>query len=117
MRHLILHRQRALACFAMKYCCILNRDREAFLRSPEGQDPLALLGSGIGPVLRNGETVSIDIGDGGCTFFVAACLDGRNLVTDEVVIPPGTEDAAYVIRTDYDGYKRLSICVVPAGDG
>lgn len=109
MRHLILRRERALACFATKYDCILNRDRQEFLDWLAGQDLQRLMVQGVGTPLRNGETVTLDIGEEGATFFVAACLEKRALVTDTAEIPAGDQDVHYVVRTDYDGYRRLQL--------
>ena len=114
MRHLILHRQRALACFAIKYHCILNQDREAFLCRLQRQDPLALLEEASEYMLRNGETISIDIScEERSAFFVAVYLEKRNIVTQEIIIEPGGRDVSYEIRTDYDGNRRLDIGIVP----
>ena len=114
MRRLILRRERALACFAMKYHCILDRNREEFLAELRMQDQPVHLWNETRYALSNGQTISIGIGEEGVRFFVVACLDGRDLATEEVVVGPGREDAAYVVRTDYDGNRRLGIHVVPA---
>ena len=114
MRRLIIHRERALACFAMKYHCIVNRDREEFLaRLREEAQPVHLWDE-TEYALSNGQTVSIPIEDGGCRFFVVACLDGRDLATDEIAVVPGEEDVSFVVRTDYDGNRRLGIRLIPA---
>ena len=113
MRHLIVHRERALACFAMKYHCIVGRDRETFLQELARQDQPVHLWDGSFPVLGNGQTLSIEIGAEGCTFFVVACLDGRDLATEEVTVGPGHGDVSYVVRTDYDGNRRLGIRLLP----
>lgn len=109
MRHLILRRERALACFATRYDCILNRPRQEFLDWLEGQDLQQLMVQGVGTPLRNGETVTLDIGAEEATFFVVACLEKRALVTDTGEIPAGDQDVHYVVRTDYDGYRRLRL--------
>lgn len=109
MRHLILRRERALACFATKYDCVLNRDREAFLDWLTGQELQQLMLQGVGTPLRNGETVTLDIGEEAATFFVAAYLEKRTLITETAEIPAGTQDVRYVVRTDYDGFRRLQL--------
>lgn len=114
MRRLIIHRERALACFAMKYHCMINRDREEFLAQlREDTQPVHLWDEGE-YALSNGQTISIPIEDRGCRFFVVACLDGRDLATDEVVVPPGEGDVSCLVRTDYDGNRRLGIRLIPA---
>lgn len=113
MRQLIVHRERALACFAMKYHCILNRDRGEFLAWLEGQDRQALLEWESEHMLRNGETIAIPVGEEAGSLLAAVCLEGRDLVTEAVAYPAGSEDLRYVIRTDYDGCRRLQLTLEP----
>ena len=109
MRKLIVHRERALACFAMKYHCVVGEDREEFLRRlAEEEEPIHLWNSG-GYTLRNGERIAIPIGTEGGRFFVVACLDGRVISTETLLVPPGEEDAECTVFTDFDGNKRLGI--------
>lgn len=114
MRHLTVYRERALACFATAYYCVLGRDRSSFLEWLEGQDLRTLMIRGEGVPLRNGETIALEIGEEETTLFVAAYLENHSLVTNQVVIPGGTEDVRYVVRTSYDGYRRLSLSLEPA---
>lgn len=117
MRKLIVHRQRALAMFAMKYHCVLDRERETFLAElKEREEPVHLWDETEG-TLANGQTVSFDIGEGEHTLFVVACLEGRDLATETVAIPAGTADTAYVVVTDYDGNRRLGLRLLPAEQG
>lgn len=109
MRHLIVHRERALACFAMKYDCILDREQAEFLASLEGQDRNELMLNGAGVPMRNGETVSIELDEGEHRFFVAVCLESRTMTTNDLTIPAGTEDAEITVRTDYNGDRKLEI--------
>lgn len=109
MRHLILRRERALACFATSYYCVLGRDRAEFMDWLATQDPRELMARGEGVPLRNGETIALEIGQGSVSFFVAAYLEQRCLVTGQAEIGPGTEDEAWVVRTDYDGHRRLAL--------
>lgn len=113
MRKLILHRQRALACFAMKYHCVVNEDREAFLRDLAASDQPVHLWDRTDGVLRNGETAALSIPEEACRFFVVACLNGWDLPTEEVVLAPGTEDVFYTVITEFDGDRRLSLRLVP----
>ena len=109
MRKLIVHRERALACFAMKYHCIVNEDREEFLRCLGEEDASIHLWNSRGYSLRNGERISIPIGEEGCRFFVLACLDGRDIATETLFVPAGEEDAFCTVFTDFDGNKKLGI--------
>lgn len=109
MRHLILRRERALACFATPYDCVLNRDREEFLAWLEGQELQTLMMQGVGTPVRNGETITLEIGEEAGGFFVAAYLEKRALVTEAAEIPAGDQDVRYVVRTQYDGFRRLGI--------
>lgn len=111
MGRLILQRQRALGAFALKYHCFFGRDRETFMRILE-ETPLSdrtQLPSDC--TLRNGERVTVELGEQGSCFFVAVYLESRNIVTPVVVVPPG--DSEYTIETDFDRYLGLSLRIVP----
>ena len=109
MRHLIVHRERALACFAMKYDCILDTEQAEFLASLEGKDRNELMMNGAGVPMRNGETVSIELDEGEHRFFAAVCLESRTMTTNDLTIPAGDADVEVAVRTDYNGDKRLEI--------
>ena len=64
MRHLIVHRERALACFAMKYDCVLDREQADFLAELEGKDRGELMLNAPGVPMRNGETIRRGCGCG-----------------------------------------------------
>lgn len=114
MRQLIVHRERALACFAMKYHCIVNRDREEFLAQLREDTQSVHLWNEREYALSNGQTISIPIEDHGCRFFVVACLDGRDLATEEAAVDTGCEDVSFIVRTEYDGNRKLGIRLAPA---
>mgnify|MGYP004603669243 CR=1 FL=1 len=103
MRRLIVHRQRALACFAMTYYCLPGHVRPLI----DGAE------TGDVPALRSGETAAMEIGEAPFEFFAVACLEGRNLVMDTCAVPAGTEDVRYTIVTDFDGYKKLQVRLEP----
>lgn len=111
MRHLILHRQRALIGFALKYYCIMGGDREAFMKSLAWEKAAALAGESRHRALRNGETITVELPQAGGSFFVAVFLEDRSIVTDPVVIGPGEADAEYVILTDRAPYKGMGIAL------
>lgn len=113
MRRLILHRERALACFAMKYHCILDRDRDGFLHELKEREQGIHLWNDGECSLKNGQTIQVELSEGEHTFFVVACLDGRDMATEPVVIRPGEEDVYWTVRTDYDGSRRLGILLLP----
>ncbi len=104
MRKLILHRQRALAAFAIRYHCFLNRAPQAVVHGASVDSDFSL---------RNGESVSRKIIEEGGSFRVAAYLESRAVIPDTVIIPHGTDDAEYTIITDFDHYLGLSLRVVP----
>ena len=109
MGRLIVHRERALGAFALKYHCFFGKDREAFLGLLE-QTPLeerARIPSDC--TLKNGEHVTVELGEQGTCFFVAVYLESRNIVTPLVEVPPG--DSLYTIVTDFDRYLGLSLRV------
>ena len=96
MRHLIVHRERALACFAMKYDCVLDREQADFLAELEGKDREELMLNAPGVPMRNGETITIELDEGEHRFFAAACLESRTMTTNDLTIPAGDADADHV---------------------
>ena len=115
MRRLIVHRQRALACFAMTYYCLPGRVRPLIDGAEEGEIPGLCREHGV--PLRSGETAAMEIGEAPFEFFAVACLDGRSLIMDTCAIPAGTEDVRYDIITDYDGFRGLQVRLAPGGQG
>lgn len=101
MRHLTLHRQRALVGFALKYYCVLTQQE-----TPEQEETY---------ILHNGDTISVEVSENGASFFVAVLLENRQIFTEPIAIAPGTVDVSYVILTDaHQPYKGMGIAVVPA---
>ena len=107
MRYLTVHRERALACFAMQYDCILNREQAAFVAEHEGR-PIEE-GLGDWPRLRNGGTIRIEIGDGETTFFAVCQTEHKLLCTQTLTIPAGEESVNVLVKTEYNGDRKLSL--------
>ena len=112
MRNLIIHRERALAAFALSYHIHVNRDREQHLRDLENLADPRLEARGD-YALRNGQTLKIPMDESGGSFFVGIYTQEKNHVSLPVPVPPGSGDAAFRIITDFDGNKRLSFRVAP----
>ncbi len=109
MRKLYLKRERALACFALPYHCVIGQTIEAHMRWAETQDPQALMLS-LGPdTVQNGETLCFSLGEEFSSIFVIAYQQHGALVTEELPIPPGRSDLYFVVRTPFDGNRRLSL--------
>ena len=113
MRHLIIHRERSLVGFALNYYCVLGQDRDAFLQELPERNASARRGVASDYPLRNGQTVSIDIGNDALSFFIAVYLDGRSIVTAPISIAAGSDDAVFAILTQAVPYKGMEIAVVP----
>ena len=111
MRHLILHRQRALIGFALKYYCVMGGDREGFLAALPMEKAAAQAGESRHRALRNGETITVELSEEGGSFFVAVFLEDRSIVTDPVAIGPGDQDVEYVILTDRAPYKGMGVAL------
>lgn len=112
MRELIIHRERALAAFALTYYVHINRDREAHLRALEAMaDPRLEARGDYG--LRNGQTLRIPMDQEGGSFFIGIYTQEKNHVSLPVPVPPGEADIAFRIITDFDGNKRLSFRIAP----
>lgn len=112
MRQLIVHRQRALACFAMTYYCLPGPTRKLFDGAPEAELPALCKTYGV--PLANGESAAMQIDDTPFSFFAAACLGGRTVLTESCAIPAGTADVRFQIITDYDGFRHLQVRLAPA---
>lgn len=108
MRKLTLHRERALACFAVKYYCVIDQDQEAFLQSLIGQDQEQMMLSGEGVPLRNGETIQIELDENAHSFFAVVYLQSRNMTTEPAEIPAGDADVSFTIHTNFNGDKQLN---------
>ncbi len=107
MRNLVIHRERALAAFALTYYIHLNRDRDQHLQALQQMaDPRLEARGDYG--LKNGQTVKIPIGEEGTRFFVGIYTQEKNHVSLQVPVEPGKEDVYFQIVTDFDGNKRLS---------
>ena len=107
MRYLTVQRERALACFAMKYACILNRDQEQFI----AENAQRTLEDGLGdwPMLRNGECIRIEITEQATTFFAALQTEHKLMVTPVVTIEEGAGNAEILVQTEFDGNRKLSL--------
>lgn len=115
MRNLVIHRERALAAFALTYFIHVDRDREQHLRDlAEMQDPRLEARGDYG--LKNGQTVKIPIEETGTRFFVGIYTQEKNHVSLQVPVEQGTEDVYFKIVTDFDGNKRLSFRIEPDRD-
>ena len=112
MRNLIIHRERALAAFALTYYVHVNRDREQHLQALSEMADSRLEARGDYG-LRNGQTVKIPIEETGAMFFVGIYTQEKNHVSQQVSVEPGTEDVSFKIVTDFDGNKRLSFRIEP----
>ena len=115
MRKLYVTRQRALACFGLLYHCVLGTSREDHLAWTENQNREELMCDIGHNAVRNGETICLELGEEATSLFVIAYLEKRNLITQTVSIPAGTDDLRVSIVTDYDGNRKLSIILIPDG--
>ncbi len=113
MRHLIIHRQRALMGFGLSYFCILDQTREDFLARLEGLSR-AECNALEGPTpITNGQTIKVPIDDQAHTFLIALYPEEKNMVTREIPVPAGTEDVVFVIKTDMDMRRGIVVSVGP----
>lgn len=113
IRRLFIRRERALACFALPYHCVIGQGREEHLRRAEDMDRDELMTSRENAV-RNGETICLPLDREASTLFAAAYQEHGTLTTEELPIPAGADDLYFVIRTRFDGNRRLSLELAPA---
>ena len=113
MRKLYVTRERALACFALTYHCVIGQTVEEHLRWAEEQDREELmLRHGPGS-LRNGETVCLALDEGPGSLFVIAYQEHGTLTTECVALPAGPDDLRYTVKTRFDGDRRLTLTLEP----
>ena len=113
MRHLIIHRQRALMGFGLSYFCILDETRERFMERLEGLTR-AQCNALEGPVpITNGATIELPLDEAAHTFLIAHYPEEKNMVTREIPVPAGTEDVIYLIKTDMDMRRGIVVSVGP----
>lgn len=113
MRHLIIHRQRALMGFGLSYFCILDQSREDFLARLEGLSRAECNGLDGTTPITNGQTIQVPIDDQAHTFLIALYPEEKNMVTREIPVPAGTEDAVFLIKTDMDMRRGIVVAVGP----
>lgn len=114
MRNLYIKRERALACFALPYHCVLGQDIESHLSWVRTQDRDALMTLRIPGSMRNGETCCLSIDEKESSIFVIAYLAHGELVTESLPIPAGTKDLHYTVETRYNGDNQLFIVLLPS---
>lgn len=106
MRRLIIHRQRALMAFGIRYYCVLDRDREEYLKDLEARrEPM-------GVPVENGGNAVLEMDAGAHSFFVVAPRESRPIITGEIPVPPGEEDAVFAILTDMRQGMRIAVTPV-----
>lgn len=108
MRKLYIRRERALACFAIPYHCVIGQPMEEHLRWAETQDRRALMMSHEN-AMRSGETICLTLDDEPSSLFVIAYQERGALITEELPVPAGTEDLFFVVSTQFDGNRRLCL--------
>lgn len=113
MRQLIICRQRALMGFGLRYYCILDQDRDAFLSQIEGLSR-AECNSLDGPVpITNGATIHLPIDENAHSFLIALYPEEKNMVTKNIPVPAGTADVIFIIQTDMDMRRGIMVSVGP----
>ena len=107
MRHLYLKRERALACFAIAYHCVIGQSIENHRLWLQNQDRHALMAAHDPNSVRNGETICIELNEAPSSLFVVAYQEHGELTTQELAIPAGSEDLYFLVSTVYDGNRQL----------
>lgn len=113
MRYLYLRRVRALVAFGYGYQVFLDRDRDHVLELMsrlEGDARVAPVGD---ITLKNGEGVKLPIPEEGMKLFAALCLEHYEVASEEVIIPPGTEDVYYDLITVAQYNRRMKLELAP----
>ena len=109
MRNLYIKRERALACFALAYRCVIGRSKEEYLQWLQTQDRSALMTAQDAYSIKNGGTICVELDEEPTTLFVIACQEHGALMTPVAAIPPGREDLYFVVLTVYDGNRKLCL--------
>ena len=109
MRKLVIHREAALCGFAQKYYCYINRDRDAF------KDELASIpypdniGYEANLWVTNNGTVVMDISEDAGSIFTVLYSENRNIFSDALDYPAGSEDVFIQIDTIIRQYYGTAI--------
>ena len=114
MRKLYVKRERALACFAISYHCVVGQSKQEHLRWAEAQDRQTLMLTRDELTVRSGETICLTLGEEASSLFVIAYQEHGFLASEEQPISAGTDDLYYLITTQFDGNRRLSLALAPA---
>ena len=109
MRKLYIKRERALACFAIPYHCVVGQSREEHLRWVAEQDRAELMMLHGPGTMKNGETICMEMDENPSSLFVIAYQEHGELTTQEIAIPAGSSNLAYTVKTQYDGSRRLAL--------
>ncbi len=109
MRKLYIRRERALACFAIPYHCVVDEPMAEHLRRIETLDRRTLMLSHDENTVRNGETICLAHDETAGSLFVIAYREHDVLATETLPIPAGDGDLRFTVTTQYDGDRRLSL--------
>ena len=109
MRKIIISRHRALACFGVSYHCVLGMTPEEHLSWVRERNRDILMQFHSPASMGNGETICIGLDDNASTIFVIAYLEKKELMTEVLPIPAGYEDLHFIVETEFDGNRRLSL--------
>ena len=113
-RYLVLQRQRALMGFGICYYCALDQSREDLLARLETLSRAECCALPELTSISNGGTVRIPLDSAAHSFLIALFPDDRRMVTREIPIPAGNEDAVFRIKTDMDIRRGILVSVGPA---
>ena len=113
MRTLTISRERALAAFGVQYHLFTGGSREEFMVLLEKTPLEARKDIQSDYSLRNGQVLRFHLPeDATATFFAAAFLENRSIVTREITVGPGNEDVSYTIKTLFDGFHQIDLDIV-----
>ena len=111
MRKLTLYRERALACFALKYHYFIGQDFSSVKDDIENDKNAMETWLDDPNALRNGETRSITLPDEDTSLVIAVITQERVLYSNVLLLPAADGDISVRIVTDFNGDHRLRIYI------
>ncbi len=106
-RLLQITRKRALIGMLIPYYIILNQHREEFIARVTEDDAFSA------EAIRNGKTMELRISTDATLLLVVAFTSTGPAYSEELLLPEGNADLAFLLLTQYDAWSGSSYKLMP----
>lgn len=106
-RALRITRKRALTGMLIPYYIVLNQHRDEFFARIEENDVCGV------SAIRNGKTLDLRVSTDETLLFVAAFTSTGPAYSEEILLPAGNADLAFLLLTKYDAWSGSSYQLSP----